>query len=289
MSPRLWHTISMPQLTLGDFELSVFSDGTYPLDGGAFFGVIPKVMWSRKVVADERNYVQAGLNSLLIRTGNKNVLVETGMGNKLSERMIKFYGQPAKLLTNLAAAGIAPEDIDVVINTHLHFDHCGWNTVRIKDGKIVPTFPRAKYFAPAGEWQYARKPSERDSISYIPDNYDPLVETDQMTLLKGGEEIVPGVTVKQFPGHTAHMQAVIVESGGRTACYISDLMPTTAHIDITWGMAFDLYPLQTIESKKQYYAKAIPEKWLTVFTHDAERPWAYVEKDEVGKMVARGA
>ncbi|MGB0014010.1 MAG: MBL fold metallo-hydrolase [Candidatus Sulfotelmatobacter sp.] len=279
----------MPQLTLGDFELSVFSDGTYPLDGGAFFGVIPKVMWSRKVVADERNYVQAGLNSLLIRTGNKNVLVETGMGNKLSERMIKFYGQPAKLLTNLAAAGIAPEDIDVVINTHLHFDHCGWNTVRIKDGKIVPTFPRAKYFAPAGEWQYARKPSERDSISYIPDNYDPLVETDQMTLLKGGEEIVPGVTVKQFPGHTAHMQAVIVESGGRTACYISDLMPTTAHIDITWGMAFDLYPLQTIESKKQYYAKAIPEKWLTVFTHDAERPWAYVEKDEVGKMVARGA
>ncbi len=278
----------MPQLTLGNFELSVFSDGTYPLDGGAFFGVIPKVMWSRKVVADERNYVQAGLNSLLIRTGRQNVLVETGMGNKLSERMIKFYGQPAKLLTNLAAAGIAPEDIDIVINTHLHFDHCGWNTVRGKDGKVVPTFPRAKYYAPEGEWQYARKPSERDSISYIPDNYDPLVESGQMTLLKGGEEIVPGISVKQFPGHTAHMQAVIVESGGRTACYISDLMPTTAHIDITWGMSFDLYPLQTIESKKQYYAKAIPEKWLTVFTHDAKVPWAYVEQDEAGKMVARG-
>jgi glyoxylase-like metal-dependent hydrolase (beta-lactamase superfamily II) len=278
----------MPQLTLGDFELSVFSDGTYPLDGGAFFGVIPKVMWSRKVVADERNYVQAGLNSLLIRTGKQNVLVETGMGNKLSERMIKFYGQPAKLLTNLAAAGIAPEEIDIVINTHLHFDHCGWNTVR-KDGKIVPTFPRAKYYAPEGEWQYARKPSERDSISYIPDNYDPLVQSGQMTLLKGGEEIVPGVSVKQFPGHTAHMQAVVVESGGRAACYISDLMPTTAHVDITWGMSFDLYPLQTIESKKQYYAKSIPEKWLTVFTHDAKVPWAYVEQDETGKMVARGA
>ena len=278
----------MPQLTLGDFELSVFSDGTYPLDGGAFFGVIPKVMWSRKVDADERNYVLAGLNSLLIRTGKQNILVETGMGNKLSERMIKFYGQPAKLLPNLAAAGIAPEDIDIVINTHLHFDHCGWNTVRNKDGKIVPTFPRAKYYAPEGEWQYARKPSERDSISYIPDNYDPLVESGQMTLLKGGEEIVPGISVKTFPGHTAHMQAVIVESGDRTACYISDLMPTTAHIDITWGMAFDLYPLQTIESKKQYYAKAIPEKWLTVFTHDAKVPWAYVEQDESGKMVARG-
>lgn len=279
----------MPQLTLGNFELSVFSDGTYPLDGGAFFGVIPKVMWSRKVAADERNYVLAGLNSLLIRTGKKNVLVETGMGNKLSERMIKFYGQPAKLLTNLAAAGIAPEDIDIVINTHLHFDHCGWNTVRNKDGKIVPTFPRAKYYAPEGEWQYARKPSERDSISYIPDNYDPLVESGQMTLLKDGEEIVPGITVKQFPGHTAHMQAVIVESGNRTACYISDLMPTSAHIDITWGMAFDLYPLQTIESKKQYYAKSTPEKWLTVFTHDPKTPWAYVEQDEAGKMVARSA
>jgi glyoxylase-like metal-dependent hydrolase (beta-lactamase superfamily II) len=277
----------MPQLTLGDFELSIFSDGTYPLDGGAFFGVIPKIMWSRKVAADERNYVQAGLNSLLIRTGKQNVLVETGMGNKLSERMVKFYGQPAQLLTNLATAGIAPEDIDIVINTHLHFDHCGWNTVRDKTGKIVPTFPRAKYYAPEGEWQYARKPSDRDSISYIPDNYDPLVQSGQMTLLKGGEEIVPGISVKTFPGHTANMQAVIVESAGRTACYISDLIPTTAHIDITWGMAFDLYPLQTIESRKHYYAKAIPEKWLTIFTHDPNTPWAYVEKDESGKMVAR--
>jgi glyoxylase-like metal-dependent hydrolase (beta-lactamase superfamily II) len=277
----------MPQLTLGDFELSIFSDGTYPLDGGAFFGVIPKIMWSRKVAADERNYVQAGLNSLLIRTGKQNVLVETGMGNKLSERMVKFYGQPAQLLTNLAAAGIAPKDIDIVINTHLHFDHCGWNTVRDKTGKIVPTFPRAKYYAPEGEWQYARKPSDRDSISYIPDNYDPLVQSGQMTLLKGGEEIVPGISVKTFPGHTANMQAVIVESAGRTACYISDLIPTTAHIDITWGMAFDLYPLQTIESRKHYYAKAISEKWLTIFTHDPNTPWAYVEKDESGKMVAR--
>jgi glyoxylase-like metal-dependent hydrolase (beta-lactamase superfamily II) len=277
----------MPSLTLGDFELSIFSDGTYLLDGGAFFGVIPKIMWSRKVTADERNYVQAGLNSLLVRTGKKNVLVETGMGNKLSERMIKFYSQPAQLLTNLAAAGIAPQDIDIVINTHLHFDHCGWNTIRSKDGKIVPTFPRAKYYAPEGEWQYARKPSERDAISYIPENYDPLVESGQMTLLKGGEEIAPGISVKTFPGHTAHMQAVIVESGGRTACYISDLIATTAHIDITWGMSFDLYPLQTIESRKQYYAKAIPEKWLTVFTHDPKTPWAYVEKDDVGKLVAR--
>jgi glyoxylase-like metal-dependent hydrolase (beta-lactamase superfamily II) len=276
----------MASLTLGDFELSIFSDGTYPLDGGAFFGVVPKIMWSRKVASDERNYVRAGLNSLLIRTGKQTVLVETGMGNKLTERMVKFYGQPAKLLTNLQANGVAPDEIDIVINTHLHFDHCGWNTVR-KDGKIVPTFPRAKYYAPEGEWQYARNPSERDAISYIPDNYDPLIQSGQMTLLKGGEEIVPGISVKTFPGHTAHMQAVIVESGGRTACYISDLIPTTAHIDITWGMSFDLYPLLTIESKKEYYSRAVSEGWLTVFTHDPATPWAYVEKDEIGKMVTR--
>jgi glyoxylase-like metal-dependent hydrolase (beta-lactamase superfamily II) len=279
----------MPKLTLGDFELGVFSDGTYPLDGGAFFGVIPKTMWSRRAAADDRNYVQAGLNSLLIRTGKLAVLVETGMGNKLSERMVKFYGQPAQLLKNLAAEGIKPDDIDIVINTHLHFDHCGWNTVRDASGKIVPTFPRAKYYAPEGEWQYARKPSERDAISFISDNYDPLVESEQMTLLKGGEQIVPGISVKTFPGHTAHMLAVIVESAGHTACYISDLIPTTAHIDLSWGMAFDLYPLQTIESKKEYYAKAMPEKWLTVFTHDARVPWAYVEKDDTGKMTTRPA
>jgi glyoxylase-like metal-dependent hydrolase (beta-lactamase superfamily II) len=313
----------MRRLTLGDFELSVFSDGTYPLDGGAFFGVIPKVMWSKKVAADERNYVTAGLNSLLIRTGKHTVLVETGMGNKLSDRMRKFYGQPAKLLDNLSAAGIGPEDVDIVINSHLHFDHCGWNTVRDKNGKIVPTFPRAKYYAPEGEWQYARKPSERDAISYIPENYDALVESGQMTLLKGGEEIVPGISVKTFRGHTASMQGIIVQSppgakalsSGRTngtaeavpfpnrspsggvlldrtlmtACYISDLMPTTAHIDLTWGMGFDLYPLDTIESKKEYYAQALPEKWLTVFTHDPDVPWAYIEKDDSGRMVAQEA
>jgi glyoxylase-like metal-dependent hydrolase (beta-lactamase superfamily II) len=277
----------MHQRKLGEFELSVFSDGTYPLDGGAFFGVVPKIMWSRRTAADESNCVTSGLNSLVIRTGKQLVLVETGMGNKLSPRMAKFYGQPAKLLENLAAGGIAPEDIDIVINSHLHFDHCGWNTVRAGDGKFVATFPRAKYYAPEGEWQYARHPSERDGISFISENYDPLVASGQMTLLKGGEEIVPGISVETFPGHTAHMQGILVQSKGETACYISDLIPTTAHTDLVWGMGFDLYPLQTIESKKQYYARSVPEKWLTVFTHDPRMPWAYIVKDEIGKMIAR--
>ena len=274
----------MHRTSIGDFELTVLSDGTYFLDGGAFFGVVPKVMWSKKVAADDQNRVSAGLNSLLVRTGKHLVLIETGIGNKLPERMAKVYGQPAKLLENLGAAGIAPEDIEIVINTHLHFDHCGWNTVR-KGDQVLPTFPNARYYVQEGEWQHARRQHERDAISYISDNYDPLIKIGQMHLLHGDQEIVPGVFVKVFPGHTANMQAVIVKSAGSSACYISDLIPTSAHVDLTWVMAFDLFPLQTIESRKQYYAQAIPERWLTVFTHDPVVPWAYLEKDEKGKLV----
>jgi glyoxylase-like metal-dependent hydrolase (beta-lactamase superfamily II) len=278
----------MHRLTLGDFELTAVSDGTYRLDGGAFFGVVPKVMWEKKVKADAENYVPVGLNSVVVRTGQHTVLIETGIGNKLPERLIKIFGQPAKLLDNLNAAGISPEDIDIVINSHLHFDHCGWNTT-LKDGKIVPTFPKAKYYAPEGEWQHGRLQLERDAISYMSENYDPLIKSGQMELLQGDQEIVPGISVRVFPGHTLHMQAVIIQSGSQTACYISDLIPTSAHIDLTWVMAFDLLPLRTIESRKRYYAQSIPEKWLTMFTHDPNMPWAYVEKDERGKMLARAA
>jgi glyoxylase-like metal-dependent hydrolase (beta-lactamase superfamily II) len=276
----------MHRLTLGDFELTAISDGTYHLDGGIFFGVIPKVMWERRVKADEKNLVPSGLNSVLVRTGDKTVLIETGLGNKLPGRLVNIYGQPAKLLDNLGAAGISPEDIDIVINTHLHFDHCGWNTVRHGD-KVVATFPNAQYYVQEGEWQHARQQHERDAVSYISDNYDPLVTNGQMHLLKGDQEIVPGVSVQVFPGHTDNMQAVMIKSGGKTACYISDLIPTTAHIDLTWVMAFDLCPLQTIESRKRYYAQAMPEKWLTIFTHDPNTPWAYVEKAEMGRLIAR--
>ncbi|MGB9492344.1 MAG: MBL fold metallo-hydrolase [Terriglobales bacterium] len=282
----------MHRISLGDFELTVVSDGTYFLDGGAFFGVVPKTMWSKKTTPDDLNRLDAGLNSLLIRTGDKNILVETGIGNKLPDRLIQIYKQPAKLLDNLHAAGIAPEDIDVVINTHLHFDHCGWNTVR-KGDQIVPTFPNATYYAQRKEWDHGRLQLERDAISYMSPNYDPLIESGQMELLDGDREIVPGVSVKVFPGHTASMQAVIVESGAgsekMTACYISDLIPTSMHIDLTWVMAFDLFPLTTIESKKKYYAQSIPERWLTVFTHDDQTPWGYVEKGDRGRLALNPA
>jgi glyoxylase-like metal-dependent hydrolase (beta-lactamase superfamily II) len=284
----------MHRTTIGDFELTVVSDGTYFLDGGAFFGVIPKTMWSKKVTADDQNQVDAGLNSLLVRTGTKNILIETGIGNKLPDKLIQIYKQPAQLLDNLHAVGIAPEDIDIVINTHLHFDHCGWNTVRRGD-RVVATFPKAKYYAPEGEWDHGRLQLERDAISYMSPNYDPLLENGQMVLVNGDLELFPGIWVRVFPGHTASMQAVVIQSSEngdgvnaqKTACYISDLIPTSAHLDLTWGMAFDLDPMKTIESRKKYYAQAIPEKWLTVFTHDHRTPWGYVERCERAKLVLK--
>ncbi len=275
----------MQRITLGDFELTAVSDGTYHLDGGGMFGVVPKTLWERKLPADAANLVPLGLNSVVVRTGSHTVLIETGVGNKLSEKMVKIYGQPAELLRQLNAAGIAPEDVDIVINSHLHFDHCGWNTVRQGD-KIAATFPKAKYYVQEGEWKHAHE-NQRDAVSYITENYDPLVESGQMTLLHGDAEIVPGVSVSVYPGHTRNMQAVRVHSGGLTACYISDLIPTSAHLDLNWVMSYDLYPIETIESRKRYYARALPEKWLTMFTHDASVPWAYVAKDEKGKMVVR--
>lgn len=272
-------------MNLGNFELTILSDGTYPIDGGAFFGVVPKVLWSKRMAPDERNFITAGLNSLLIRTGDRNVLVETGIGNKLSDKLVKVYGQPAKLLDRLAATGLSPDDIDIVINTHLHFDHCGWNTV-LRGDRIVPTFPKATYYVQEGEWQHARLQLERDRVSYLSPNYDPLVESGQMKLLRGDQEIIPGISVKVFPGHTGNMQAVIVTSGGKTACYISDLIPTSAHVDLTWVMSYDVYPLQTIASRKRYYADALPGHWTTIFTHDHTNPWGHIV-EENGRMLVR--
>lgn len=277
----------MQRVTLGDLEITHVHDGTYYLDGGAFFGVVPKVLWQRRLPADEMNRTSGAMNSLLVRAGKYTVLVETGMGNKLADKTKQIYCPQEKLLENLAAAGIHPEQIDIVINTHLHFDHCGWNTVR-RNGQVEPTFPNARYYVQEGEWQHAVLQLERDRVSYISDNYDPLVRSGQMQLLQGDQEIVPGISVKVYPGHTRHMQAVLLRSGGQTMCYISDLIPTTAHLDLTWVMAYDLFPLETIENRKKFYAEAIPGRWLVAFTHDPATPWAYVEI-EGNRIAARAA
>jgi glyoxylase-like metal-dependent hydrolase (beta-lactamase superfamily II) len=268
--------------SIGDFELTSLSDGIHHLDGGAYFSVVPKTLWSKKLQPDENNRVPSGLNSVLIRTGDKNILIETGIGNKLPEKMAQIYGQPAKLLDSLHAAGLAPEDVDIVINSHLHFDHCGWNTIR-QNGGVRSTFPNARYYVQEGEWQHAHE-DQRDSVSFFAENYDPLVESGQMQLLRGSAEIVPGISVEVYPGHTRDMQAIYVRGGGKTACYISDLIPTSSHLDLYWLMSFDLYPVQSVESRKRFYTRALPENWLVMFTHDHQIPWAYLEKDARGKV-----
>jgi glyoxylase-like metal-dependent hydrolase (beta-lactamase superfamily II) len=266
-------------ISLGDFELTVVSDGTYVGDGGAFFGIIPKTMWQRKTAPDDLNRITVSCNSIVVRTGKQTILIETGIGNKLSERTKGFFLPQEKLLESLHAAKVAPEEIDIVINSHLHFDHCGWNTV-YKDGKTIATFPNAKYFAPKGEWEHGKLQTERDRVSYISDNYDPLINSGQMQLIDGNAEIAPGISVEVWPGHTRNMWAVFIRSGGKTACYISDLIPTTWHLDVAWAMAYDLFPLEVLENRKRYYASAIPEQWLTLFTHDPDVPWAFIERVE---------
>ena len=275
--------------TLGDFELTVLSDGHYFLDGGAMFGVVPKPLWEKRAPADEQNRILLGLNTVIVRTGKHTVAIETGIGNKLPPKLREIYGAQAQLLDAFAAAQIRPEEIDIVINSHLHFDHCGWNTTRTPDGRIEPTFPNARYFAHRGEVFHGHLQLERDAVSYISDNYDPLIASGQMTLLETepGETnpIVPGISVECFPGHTDQLLAVHIDSAGQRATYISDLIPTTAHLDITWVMGYDLDPLTCIAERKRFYQRAIPEKWLVLFTHDHHTPFAHIELNDKGKPV----
>jgi glyoxylase-like metal-dependent hydrolase (beta-lactamase superfamily II) len=281
---------------LGDFELTICSDGTYLLDGGAMFGVVPKPLWQKRMAADEQNRILLGLNTAIVRTGKHTVLIETGIGNKQSPKMRAIHGNQELLPQSLAAAGVSVEEVDVVINSHLHFDHCGWNTTLQEDGSVVPTFPNARYFAHRGEVEHGHLQLDRDRVSYLSPNYDPLIASGQMTLLdneslRKSAEIVPGISVEVFPGHTANMLAVHIESkslGGasRHACYVSDLIPTSAHLDPTWVMGYDLDPLRCISERKRFYERAIPEEWLVLFTHDHFTPMARIGLNEKGKPVA---
>lgn len=280
---------------LGDFELIVCTDGTYKLDGGAMFGVVPKPLWERRAPADDQNRILLGLNTVVVRTGRQTILIETGIGNKQSAKMREIQCNHELLPQSLAAAGIRPEEVNVVINTHLHFDHCGWNTTLHADGSVMPTFPNAHYFAHRGEVEHGRLQLDRDRVSYLSSNYEPLIASGQMTLLDTSEivanaEICPGISVELFPGHTAQLMAVHIEArapGGavKHACYVSDLIPTSAHLDPTWVMGYDLDPVECIAQRKRFYQRAIPEGWLVLFTHDHETPMARIGSNDKGKPV----
>lgn len=273
---------------IGDAEIIVCTDGTCRFDGGAMFGVVPKTLWSRKTSADELNRVSIGLNCVVVRIGGKTVLIETGFGKEIAPKLKEIYATEERLPASLAAAGIAPEQVDIVINTHLHWDHCGWNTTLDADGVPQPFFPKAEYVAHAGEVEHGRQQWERDRVSYVAANYEPMIASGQMRLIEDTEaQICTGVRVECFPGHTRNLMAVHIESGNEHACFVSDLIPTTAHLDVGWAMGFDLDPLRTIEERKRFYARAIPEGWLVLFPHDHRVPMAVLESSDGGRINVR--
>ncbi len=273
-------------MKLGDIELHILNDGYFYLDGGAMFGVIPKPLWEKKCPPDARNRIRMGMNCFLLRSGGKWALIETGAGDKWdakSRDIFRFEGEP-RLPAQLEACGVPPEKIEIVINTHLHFDHCGWNT-RIEKDKAVPLFPNARYVLQAGELEHAKNPSERDRASYMPPNFAPVEAAGQFWLLEGDREVLPGVEVIRMPGHNRDMQCVKISGGGKTAFCFVDLVPTTAHLPFPWIMGYDLYPLTTLENKKKWIPRAAREEWLCLFSHDPDVPAAYLRERD-GKFEA---
>jgi glyoxylase-like metal-dependent hydrolase (beta-lactamase superfamily II) len=279
-------------LELGDLRLHALEAGLQWLDGGAMFGVVPKPLWERKIPADERNRIPLALRCLLLETPDELVLIETGIGNKESEKFRQIYGVDVgpdprfggadRLQSAVRAAGYAPDEVTVVIDTHLHFDHAGGNTFRDEDGGIRLSFPRARYFAQRGEWEYAHRANERTRASYFDDNYHPVREAGRLELLDGDSEVVPGVSVFLTPGHTPFHQSVLVRSAGATACFLSDVLPTMAHLPLPWIMGYDVEPLVTLESKRSLLGRAREEEWLLVSTHDPVVAWGRIGEGEKG-------
>ncbi|MFZ0736310.1 MAG: MBL fold metallo-hydrolase [Candidatus Acidiferrales bacterium] len=266
-------------MRLGDLEFWILTDGGFRLDGGAMFGVIPKPMWEKKMPPDERNRIFLEMNCLLIRTGGKCALVETGAGDKFDAKRRDIYaiGKGPRLPEQLAARGVGLDQIDYVINTHLHFDHCGWNT-RIVDGRAVPSFPNATYVVQGGELEHAKRPTDRDRASYFPENFLPIEAAGKFLLLEGDREILPGVELIRVPGHNADMQCVRLSGGGKSAFFFVDLVPTTAHLGYPWIMAYDLYPLTTLENKKKWIPEVARTGTIALFAHDPKIPAAYLHE-----------
>ncbi len=263
-------------MKLGDLEFHIVSAGNVLFDGGAMFGVIPKPMWEKKMPADARNRITLSMNCLVIRAGGKRILVETGAGDKMSPKLRDIYGLDGPLLLDgLRALDLRPEDIDLVINTHLHFDHCGGNT-RIEQDQVIPTFPNARYLVQVGELDHAMHPTVRDRASYLPENFAPVGAAGLLHPLEGEHIVMPGVELIRVPGHTEHMQCVKLSGGDKVAFFFADLVPTTAHLPLPWIMGYDLFPMTTLENKKRWIPEAMREGWIALFAHDPKIPAAYL-------------
>jgi glyoxylase-like metal-dependent hydrolase (beta-lactamase superfamily II) len=266
---------------LGELEVRYLHGGNFYLDGGAMFGVVPKPLWEKKSPPDNRNRIRLAANSLLVRTQNKYILIETGNGTEWTAKLRDIYGiqEGDPLVDNLGSQGVGPDQIDLVINTHLHFDHAGGNTKLVND-KAVPTFPNAKYIVQAAEIAHAANPTERDRASYFEEHFLPIQQTGQWHALAGDAEIIPGISTIAIPGHNADIQAIKLAGGGKTVFFVADLFPTRHHLSLPWIMAYDLYPLQTLETKRKWLQTIVQENWIVVFGHDPDIPAATLHERE---------
>lgn len=268
------------KICLGQFQIFGLRDGFFYLDGGAMFGVVPKTLWVKVFPADELNRIRMGLNSILIKTDEDLLLVDTGVGSLISPKFHEYYAIERKpdLLDSLADLGFSPPDITHVINTHLHFDHCGGNTYKNDQGDIVPTFPNAEYVIQKREWDYAINPHSRDKTSYFRDNFVPLKEQGQLKLVDGDAEITRGVYVELMPGHTSFHQGVKVHSRQETLVFFGDMVPTSAHLGLGYIASYDLFPVTTLETKTSYFEKAVKENWIIALDHDPVHYFGRIKK-----------
>lgn len=265
-------------MKLGDLEFHILSDGHIYLDGGAMFGIVPKTLWERKVPADSRNRIRLGLNCFLIYAAGKRILIETGAGGKWDQKRRDIYCLDGpRLGDRLREYAIAPGDIDIVVNTHLHFDHCGGNT-RLENDRVVPNFPNARYVIRKGEYETAMHVNERTRATYFADNFAVLEAANQLQLIDADTEIVPGVELICAPGHTADMQCVKLSGDGKTAFLLADLVPTRNHLPLAWGMGYDLFPLTVLENKRKWLPRIAREEWIALFVHDPDVPAAYLRE-----------
>ena len=271
---------------LGNLDLRILSDGTYYQDAGAVFGIVPRVMWERVVAPplDDQYRMALGLNSLLVRSGGKLILIETGVGDKQGARSQASPVADGTLLAELAALDVAPEDVDIVINTHLHADHCGWNTRAGEDGGLKPTFPNARYLIERGEWEAATHPNERTRATYLSENLLPLEDAGVLELIDGEYTVTPEVTIVSTRGHTEDHAAVVLSSAGETAVYVGDMVQHSVQLERTaWVSSFDLLPLASMETKKRVVEQAIRERTLIVSVHSPFPGLGRMTKSEDGR------
>lgn len=275
-------------MQFGDLRVEIVPDTEFWLDGGAMFGVVPRNLWSKVCPPDDQNRIRLNMNCLFVETGAERILIDTGIGEKWSPKQVAMYGIDRKRAFSeslRAIAGVAPEDITIVTNTHLHFDHAGGNTLINEEGKAAPAFPNARYLVAADEFEHAEAPHERDRASYLHDNWRPLKEAGQLELQNGDFEIVRGLTMETHTGHNRSMRCPRLEADGKTLFGFADIVPTRAHVSFSWIMGYDLYPVETLETKKRLLPQAAREKWSCLFYHDPDAPLGRIDEID-GKLSA---